>query len=189
MTHKKAMVEYNKKLQQNERITTTAANIFRATIVDLKLGAAGKQLETLISFLSCCGVDVGSIGHSRNNFNHILYCLERAVDNRINRWLNASLPSTLLPPHFWATVDKATPSRTTNQAVLVVARGKNGVPCPIPVAAPPVYSAFGEATYDSLAKQLLKGVSEHFSAEVLSRLCGLAADAPYQATGFAAQLR
>ena len=189
MTHKKAMVEYNKKLQQNERITTTAGNIFRATIVDLKLGAAGKQLETLISFLSCCGVDVGSIGHSRNNFNHILYCLEKAVDNRINQWLNAPLPSTLLPPHFWATVDKATPSRTTNQAVLIVARGKNGVPCPIPVAAPPVYSAFAEATYDSLAKQLLKVVSEHFSAEVLSRLCGVAADGPYQATGFAAQLR
>ena len=189
MTHKKAMVEYNKKLQQNERITTTAGNIFRATIVDLKLGAAGKQLETLISFLSCCGVDVGSIGHSRNNFNHILYCLERAVDNRINQWLNAPLPSTLLPPHFWATVDKATPSRTTNQAVLIVARGKNGVPCPIPVAAPPVYSALAEATYDSLAKQLLKAVSEHFSAEVLSRLCDVAADGPYQATGFAAQLR
>ena len=57
------MVEYNKKLQQNERITTTAGNIFRATIVDLKPGTAGKQLETLISFLSCCGVDVGSIRH------------------------------------------------------------------------------------------------------------------------------
>ena len=189
LTHKKAMVEYNKKLKQNERITTTAGNIFRAAIVDLKVGAAGMQLETLISFLSCCGVDVGSIGHSRNNFNHILYCLEKAVDNRINQWLNTPLPSTLLPPHFWATVDKATPSRTTNQAILIVAREKNGVPCPIPVAAPPVYSAFTEATYDNLAKQLLKAVSEHFSEEVLSRLCGVAADGPYQATGFAAQLR
>ena len=189
LTHKKAMVEYNKKLKQNERITTTAGNIFRAAIVDLKLGAAGMQLETLISFLSCCGVDVGSIGHSRNNFNHILYCLEKAVDNRLNQWLNTSFPSTLLPPHFWATVNKATPLRTTNQAVLIVAREKNGVPCPIPVAAPPVYSAFTQATYDNLAKQLMKAVSEHFSEEVLTRLCGVAADGPYQATGFAAQLR
>ena len=125
----------------------------------------------------------------RNNFNHILYCLEKAVDNKINTWLNAPLPSTLLPPHFWATVDKATPSRTTNQAVLIVPRDKNGVPCPIPVAAPPVYSDFTAATYDNLARQLLKAVSEHFSENVLSRLCGVAADGPYQATGFAAQLR
>ena len=86
-------------------------------------------------------------------------------------------------------MDKATPSRTTNQAVLVVARENNGIPCPIPVAAPPVHSAFTEATYDDLARQLLKAVSEHFSQEVLSRLCGIAADGPYQATGFAAQLR
>ena len=72
------------------------------------------QFETLISFLACCAVDMGSIGHSPNNFNHILYCLEKTVDNRINAWLNTPLPSTLLPPHFWATVDKATPSCTTN---------------------------------------------------------------------------
>ena len=39
-THKKVMVEYNKKLQQNERITTTAGNIIRTAIVDLKFGAA-----------------------------------------------------------------------------------------------------------------------------------------------------
>ena len=40
-THKKAMVDYNNKLQRNERITTTAGNVFQAAIVDLKLGAAG----------------------------------------------------------------------------------------------------------------------------------------------------
>ena len=154
LTHKKAMVEYNKKLQENQRITVTAGNIFRATIVDLKLGAAKMQFETLISFLACCAVDVGSNGHSCNNFNHIL-CVEKTVDNRINAWLNTPLPSRLLPPHFWVTVDKATPSRTTNQAVMIVAREKSGVPCPIPIAVPPVYSDFTEAMYDDLAKQFL----------------------------------
>lgn len=189
ITHKKAMVEYKKQLQENQRVTTAAGNIFRAAIVDLKLGAAGRQFETLISFLACCAVDVGSIGHSRNNFNDILYCMEKTVDKRINVWLNAPLPSTLLPPHFWATVDKATPSRITNQAVVIVARDKSGVPCPIPVDAPPVYSDFTATTYDDLAKQLLKAISDHFSSEVLSRLSGVAADGPYQASGFAAQLR
>ena len=57
------------------------------------------------------------------------------------------------------------------------------------LAAPPIYSDFTETTYDDLAKQLLHAVSEHFSREVLSRLCGVAADGPCQATGFAAQLR
>ena len=191
LTHKKAMVEFNKKLRHNERVTTTTGNIFRAAIVDVKLGAAGVQFETLISFLACwVRVSMwGPLGIPNNNFNNILYCLEKAVDNRINTWLNTPLPSTLLPPHFWATVDKAAPSRTTNQAVLIVARENNGIPCPIPVAAPPVYSAFTEATYDDLARQLLEAVSEHFSEEVLSRLCGIAADGPYQATGFAAQFR
>lgn len=189
VTHKKAMEEYKKEVKANKRTTTTCGNIFRAAIVDLKLGAAGRHFETLISFLACCAVDVGSIGHSRNNFNHILYCLEKTVDSRINSWLKAPLPSTLIPPHFWVTVDKATPSRTTNQAVVIVGRDKSGVPCPIPVAAPAIYSGFTQATYDDLARQLLQAISKHFSEEVLSRLCGVAADGPYQATGFAEQLR
>lgn len=86
------MVEYKKQLQENQRVTTAAGNISRAAIVDLKLGAAGRQFETLISFLACCAVDVGSIGHSRNNFNDFLYCLEKTVNKRINVWLNAPFP-------------------------------------------------------------------------------------------------
>lgn len=61
----------------------------------------------------------------------------------------APFPSTLLPPHFWATVDKATPSRTTNQEVVIVAREKSGVPCPIPVAASPVYTDVRDAKTES----------------------------------------
>ena len=60
LTHKKAKVEFNKKLRHNERVTTTTGNIFRAAIVDLKVGVAGVQFETLISFLACFAVDVGS---------------------------------------------------------------------------------------------------------------------------------
>ncbi len=87
------------------------------------------------------------------------------------------------------TIDKATPSRATNQAVLIVARDENGIPCPIPVAAPQVYNEFREASYDTLAHQLLKAISDNFSPEVLQRLCGVGADRPYQATGFRTRLR
>ena len=106
----------------NEKKASAATNIFRGAISDLKLGAAAVHFETLLSLLSCCSVDVGNIGHSRKNFKDILYCLEKTVNRKINTWLNQPLPLTQLPPHIWATVAKATPSRTTNQAVLVVAR-------------------------------------------------------------------
>ncbi len=55
-------------------------------------------------------------------FNDILYCLEKIVNCRMVAWLNKPLPLTTFPPHFWATVDKGTPSRTTNQVTLIVAR-------------------------------------------------------------------
>ena len=112
------------------------------------------------------------------------------MNRKINTWLSQPLPSTQLPPHIWARVDKATPSRTTNQAVLVVARNETGVPCPIPVAAPNVYTDFEEASYDLLATQLHEAIEENFFKDVVSRLCGsgVAADGPYQASGFRRKL-
>ena len=186
--HQKAMKAYQQEMKILKKKTSASSNIFRAVITDLKLGAAARHFETLISFLACCCVDVGAIGHSRNNFNDILYCLEKTVNGRINVWLNQPLPSTQLPPHIWATVDKGTPSRTTNQAILVVARDETGVPCPIPVASPGVYSEVEQASYDVLAELLIKSIENHFSKEVLSRLCGVAADGPYQASGFRRKL-
>ncbi len=79
-------------------------------------------------------------------------------------------------------------SRTTNQAILVVARNADGVPCPIPIAAPKVYTDFQPASYESLAELLVKAIEDNLSHEVLSRLCGVAADGPYQATGFRKKL-
>ena len=186
--HKKAIEAYRQwKLCKKERKTTTS-NLFRAAIVDLKLGAAGRNFETLVSFLACCSFNVGNIGHSRNMFNDILYCIEKSINQKLNQWLNHPLPSTLLPPHFWVTIDKATPSRATNQAVLIVARDGNGIPCPIPVATPLVCNEFREESYQTLANQLLKAIPDNLSPEVLQRLCGVAADGPYQATGFRTQL-
>ena len=184
ITHKKAMDEYKKNKCQQSRSVTAATNIFRASIVDIKLGAAGLHLETLLSLLSLCGVDIGSIGHSRKHFNTIMYCLEKSIDERCAKWLSTPLPSAGLPPHFWVTIDKGTPSRTTNQAILVVGRDKKGKPCPMPVDAPSVYSEFEAATYPKLAEMIVTTISEKFSDDVLTRICGIAADGPYQAIGF-----
>ena len=171
-----------------KRKASATVDVFRAAITDLKLGAAARHFETMISFLACCDVDVRNIGHGRNKFNEILYCLEKTVNRRINDWLNQPLSSTQLPPHIWATVDKAAPARITNQAVLVVGRNESGTPCPILVDAPAVYKDFEQASYYVLAKLLLEAIENNFSKEILSRLCGVAADGPYQATGFREQL-
>jgi hypothetical protein len=186
--HKTAMETYQREKEMMKRKASATGNIFRAAITDLKLGAAARNFETMISFLACCGVDVGNIGHGRNKFSEILHCLEKTVNGKINDWLNQPLPSTQLPPHIWATIDKATPARITNQAVLVVGRNESGTPCPIPVDAPAVYKDFEQASYDVLAKLLLEAIENNFSKEVLSRLCGVAADGPYQAGGFRKQL-
>ncbi|CAB4016098.1 Hypothetical predicted protein [Paramuricea clavata] len=128
--HHKAMDEYMKKKELKHE-TTAYRNLFYAAIADLKLGAAVKHLEILLSLLACCSVDIGKMGHGRNNCNDIIYCLEKVIDGKIKSWLSTPCPSTLLPLHYWVTANKATPSRTTNQAVLIVARSKDGKPCPI----------------------------------------------------------
>ena len=187
-THKIAMEAYKQALKSNNENATTATHLFKAAIVDLKLGAAARNFEVLVSLLANCSVNVGNIGHGRNLFNDILYCLEKSMNKKTAEFLNQPLPSTFLPPHFWVTIDKATPARTTNQAVLVVARDKNGIPSPIPVAAPTIYTEFTEASYDILALKLLEAISDNFSPQILERLCGVAADGPYQASGFRSSL-
>ena len=82
---------------------------------------------------------------------------------------------------FWATVDKAMPSHTTNQAVLVVAQNQACIPCPISVAAPKVYTELECMTlWRNFWLNPLKDKSfnqiNHISKDVLSRLCGIATD-------------
>ena len=92
------MENHRKEAEMNEKKFTAAMNIFRAAIVDVKIGAAGVEFETLLSFLALCSVNVGSIGHSRNKFNDILYCLEKTVNSPMSAWLNRpwNQPSFLL---------------------------------------------------------------------------------------------
>ena len=106
IVHQKAMKTYQQEMKILKKKTSATSNIFRAVITDLKLGAAARHFETLISFLACCRVGVGAIDHSRKNFNDTLYCLEITVNGRINVWLNHPLPSTQLPPQIWATVEQ-----------------------------------------------------------------------------------
>ena len=154
---------------QQKKERSVLGNIFRAAITALKLGSAGTHFETLLSMLSYCGAHIGNIGHSRINFSHILHCLEKPINKHANSWLETPLPSTGLPPHFWNTVDKATPSRTTNQAVALVAHDSEGNICPIPVVAPEIYTKCEAATFDELGSQMVEAIKENFSLEIFSR--------------------
>ena len=164
--------------QHTSRKHKTALNIFRAAVVDVKVAAAGLHFETLLSLLAQCDVDIGDIGHS----------IERVVDRRCAEWLTTPLPSTGLPPHLWFTIDKATPSRTTNQAIILVGRDGQANPCPIPVSAPEVYADCDYASYGEMAELVVKTISDHYSESVLPQITGVAADGPYQAEGFREQL-
>ena len=81
-------------------------------------------------------------------------------------------------------MDKGKPARTTNQATIIVACDANGIPSPIPVGSPKVYADFETAAYEYHAELLLNAILDNFSDDVLSRLCGVAADGPHQASGF-----
>ena len=52
------------------------------------------------------------------------------------------------------------------------------------VDAPAVYKDFEQASYDVLAKILLEAIENNFSREILSRLCGVAADDHTKLVGF-----
>ena len=77
--------------------------------------------------------------------------------------------STGLSPHFSRTVDKATLSRTTNQAVVLVAYDSEGNICPIPVTVPEIYTKCEAATYDQLRSQMVEAIKENLSSEIFSR--------------------
>ena len=114
----------------------------------------------------------------------IIYCIEKVNNRKTAEWLSMPLPSTRLPPYYWATVDNGTSSRVTSQAVLIVAPHQNGTHSPIPLAAPEIYFDFQGASYRILAKQLISAIENNFSSDILSQLCGVAAGGPYQAYGF-----
>ena len=182
------MNEYKKECKKESRQKQITKNIYRVAITDLALGTASKHFETPSSLLAFCDTDIGNIGHFQKNMDSIIYCTEKVIDKKTAEWLSMSLPSTRFPPHYWATVDKGTPSRVTSQAVLIVSRDQNGTPSPIRVAAPEIYFDLHGASYSILAKQLINGVENKFSSDILSRQCGVAADGPYQASGFRNQL-
>ena len=85
------------------------------------------------------GIDVGNKQQSRKQFNDLLTLVCSTINRKIDRKLCAPLPATGYPPHFFITFDKSTPSRETNQAI-IIAPVVDGERVPYFLGAPEVYS-------------------------------------------------
>ena len=122
--------------------------------------------------------------------------MEVWCDQETATFLSQPLPSTRLPPHYYVTCDKATPSRITNQAVMLCPM-VGGHRQAIVVKAKEVYHAEDELEVGDvaggIAQELAKGIYEdvresYSSIEesvVRAAWMGTACDGPYQARLFA----
>ena len=89
--------------------------------------------------------------------------------NQETHQLNMALQSTGMRPHSRSTADKDTPSRITNQAVVVVSRDSQGNMCSITAVPPEIYQKIGRASYTLLATQMVEAIKENFSVEMFPR--------------------
>lgn len=98
---------------------TAAQNLIRIALSIVKMKSAASHFETSIATHQATGANVGQIGHGRKQFNQILTTMSDWIDDQNRNILTSPSPSTGVPPHFYVTGDKSTPSRTTNQVVLL----------------------------------------------------------------------
>lgn len=126
--------------RHKKRGKAVTENLVRIAITVVKSKCAAQHYETMVAAHSSTGSDVGELNHSRKQFIEILRAVEVWTDREISKFLMNPLPSTRLPPHFFVTLDKSTPQRVTNQAVLICPV-VNGHREAIAVSSPAVYYA------------------------------------------------
>ena len=98
---------------------TVTRNLISIALTVVKAKSAAVHYETMIASHAFTGSDVGEFSHSRKQFSDILQCADAWCNRQVSNYLCTPLASTKLPPHYYVTCDKATPSRITNQAVMI----------------------------------------------------------------------
>ena len=151
--------------KSEEKLLHANIAVVSAGIEACKVKTAARSFESLIAFLSFCGVDVGNIGHGRNQFPDIINAAYHYILLKTKQYLEEPLPNTGLPPHFSTAVDKSTPHRDTNQAVVIILP-VNGVRIAVPNDAPLVYKVVDAGTHveggkgSDLADQLVTALKK-----------------------------
>ncbi|XP_078482773.1 uncharacterized protein LOC144743278 isoform X2 [Ciona intestinalis] len=192
LSHHKALIWKKKNSRIRSKITEIVANQLSSALITIKVKAATLHYESMISFLHCCGSDVGNIGHGRNQFNQMLNVFQTHLFLKTKALLSTPLPSTGVFPHFSTASDKSTPCRITNHAVMILVQHK-GKKITIPVDAPTVYHLSGDnnlegGTAANLAEQVFEAICGTSSVKLpqvqLSYLVAHQADGQYQAKQF-----
>ena len=180
---------------EKEHIRLNTA-VVSAGIEVCKMKAAAYSFESLISLLSFCGTDGGDIGHSKNQFPDIVKAAYQYILNKTKKYMETPLPSTGMRPHFSTAVDKSTPHRDTNQAIVIIIP-VDGVRVAVPIDAPLVYKisepgsdVLSGGTGADLADQVINTLEKiGITGEGLSYLRAVHADGQYQAKTFQDSLR
>lgn len=111
----------------------------------------------------------------RNQFNEIIKAAYHHILTKTGKYLKEVLPSTGLQPHFSVAVDKSTPHRETNHAIVVI-MPVDGKRIAVPVDAPLVYQVKdGNVTGgggEALAHQVIDTICKDLKLE-LDDLCYL----------------
>ena len=132
-------IQYQQECKKREgRGLHVMSNLVCIALTVVKTKSAATHYETMIGAHSFTGSDVGEIGHSRKQFSAILRAAEVWCDKQVAEFLSSPLPSTKLPPHYYATCDKSKPNRVSKQAILVCPF-VNGRRQAIAVSSPEVY--------------------------------------------------
>ena len=108
-----------------------------------------------------------NIFHSRNQFPDIIKASYIYILRQTTSYLHKCLESTGLPPHFSVAVDKSTPHRDTNQAIMLIFP-VNGKRVSMPIDAPLVYNY--EREEDSDAHSIQGGYGVDLAEQVLAVL-------------------
>lgn len=180
------------------RACAVTENLIRIALSVVNVKAAALHYETLVASHQLTGSDVGEFSHGRKQFSAILRCANLWINRETAKFLSSPLPSTKLPPHFYVSSDKSTPSRITNHAIMICLM-VDGKRCAIPVNAPEVYTKSDDdgdvsgADAKELATNLYKELENAYSSiskEMMNgSYQGTVCNGAYQAAEFEATLR
>lgn len=182
------------------RAMAVTQNLVAIALTVVKTKSAASHYETMVATHAFTGSDVGEFAHGRKQFTAILRSAEVFVNREISKFLQETLPSTKLPPHFYVTTDKSTPHRMTNQAIMIcpMVDGKRQA---IAVSCPEVYHNAGTeiegdvagAASDLLAESIYEEIKNAFPSVpevgIQAAWMGTVCDGAYQASRFQSTLR
>ena len=128
--------------KRKQRGVNVTENIIRVAFGIIQMKTAAQHFETSIASHIAFGSDMGDLGHGRKQFSEIMSCAEVALDEETAKYLY-KFAIYKVASSFYATADKATVNRITNQAVLVCCM-VNGRRKAIAVSASEVYGVSNE---------------------------------------------